>query len=196
MVRSKHCMRPYWRLRIPTEVRTAMQYQLGHKGYWFGKKRNDPAYLQKLSLAMKGRKGFWAGKKRDDPVYIEKISLAHKGQDTSHDTRFKKGQVSARKGKHFPQIAGDKHYDWQGGISPESARIRHTIEMRVWRETVMRRDNWMCQACSKRDSDLHAHHIQPFSKFPDLRFTIHNGITLCKPCHRYAHKNIARLEAV
>ena len=37
--------------------------------------------------------------------------------------------------------------------------------------------------CDKTVKGIEAHHIKRFAFFPELRFEITNGITLCKKCH-------------
>ncbi len=107
-----------------------------------------------------------------------------------------KGLVKSwNKGKHGLQIA------WNKGLrsrtlknSEELSRLRNSIEYLLWRESVYIRDNYTCVICGKKGGILNAHHIAPFSQFPELRFAINNGITVCKtPCHKILHKKVKRL---
>ena len=54
-------------------------------------------------------------------------------------------------------------------------------------KNVFERDNYTCRICGKRGGELNAHHINHFSKYPDLRFELGNGITLCKKCYMEVH---------
>jgi transposase len=62
-------------------------------------------------------------------------------------------------------------------------RLRHSQYYKNWRTEVFKRDNYTCQECGKKNCYLEAHHIKPFSKYPELRFEISNGITVCRNCH-------------
>ena len=123
-----------------------------------------------------------------------------------------KGHIPWNKGKSFEAIKGDKNpskrievrkklsemfkgsksANWKGGLTSKNLEIRHSIEFRLWREAVFARDNWTCQKCKEKGGKLHPHHIQNFAQYPELRFAIDNGITLCKDCHREFHKKYGR----
>lgn len=54
-----------------------------------------------------------------------------------------------------------------------------------WREYVLKRDGYRCQAgiCNSEER-LQVHHIFTYAKYPHLRYITLNGITLCELCHR------------
>ena len=82
------------------------------------------------------------------------------------------------------RFKGSKSHFWRGGITPINFKIRHSVEYKLWRESVFKRDNYTCISCGQVGGKLNADHVKPFSLFPDLRFDINNGRTLCVPCHR------------
>jgi hypothetical protein len=101
-------------------------------------------------------------------------------------------QVPWNKGIKYPQISGENHHNWKGGVNPVNDSIRKSIEFRLWRESVFARDNWTCQKCKARGDSINAHHICNFARYPELRFAIDNGVTLCKECHTKFHKKYGK----
>ncbi len=69
---------------------------------------------------------------------------------------------------------------------------RNTGAYRKFRDAVLRRDGHACQMCGRRDRPLHVHHKKRFSKYPELRVTVSNGIALCEDCHREVHAHEKR----
>jgi len=118
-----------------------------------------------------------------------------KGVHLSQKTEFKKGNKPWHTGKknairtwnkgiQFKQITGKNHWNWKGGKSPQNIKIRNSIEYRIWRRSVFERDKFTCQRCGQIGGKLNAHHVKEFAFFPQLRFDISNGKTLCVNCHK------------
>jgi hypothetical protein len=70
----------------------------------------------------------------------------------------------------------------------DNMAIRNSPEYREWRNSVFERDCYTCQICHKQGGRLNAHHIKRFAKYPELRLSLQNGITLCYECHHAVHR--------
>lgn len=93
------------------------------------------------------------------------------------------------KGVKRPQYSGAKSGGWRGGVTPINESLRKGTEYKEWRSKVFERDNYTCKECNMRGGRgkkiiLNADHIKPFAFYPELRFEISNGRTLCIDCHR------------
>lgn len=138
-------------------------------------------HRKKISEATKGRPAvrYWSGKKRSEETKL-KISNKKKGRKNPH-----KGVKHTREAKIKIGLAskGSRNPSWKGGVTPINRSIRTSVEYKLWRKSVFERDGYTCIWCRIRGVEIHADHIKPFALYPELRFAIDNGRTLCKPCH-------------
>ncbi len=113
---------------------------------------------------------------KNNPLYGVKPSKA----TLLKRSKALKGKIPWNKGKKCPQLATN----WQGGKSTIHEILRHSLEYRLWRTAVFERDNYTCIWCGQVGGKLNADHIKPFAYYPELRFAIDNGRTLCESCHK------------
>lgn len=137
---------------------------------------------KKMSLAQMGNKKALGLKHSKE--HRRKITLARKGKTTSLkgislSAQHRQNQSTAQK----VRVAEGRSNFWKGGIYPKNKAIRDSLEYTMWRESVFKRDNWICVWCGNK-GNLEADHILPFAIYPELRFELTNGRTLCRPCHR------------
>lgn len=185
----------YWKgKKLSVEHRKALSE--AHKG-----KPLSEAHKQALSLSLKGkphRKGWKLSKETREKMFkyrrgrkrpaetIKKISEALLGKAKSLQHRKNiglagLGRIPWNKGKLCPEMSGPNHPNWKGGRTVELRGARATYEYRTWRKQVLSRDNNLCQLCGLPGNV--ADHLKRFAHFPELRFEVTNGRTLCKRCH-------------
>ena len=105
-----------------------------------------------------------------------------KGHPISLETRKKIGD--AQRGKPRLNQRGENSGMWKGGTSRVYKTGYYSFEYIMWRRSIFDRDGYICQQCfGEKGQYITAHHIKSFSKFPELRFNLNNGITLCEQCH-------------
>jgi len=119
---------------------------------------------------------YWLGKKRSQET-CQKMSQSLKGRKSW--LKGKKGYTNngSYKVGHIG-MAGEDNPAWKDGMV---AKENH------WRKAVFERDDYTCQLCGEKGNYLNAHHIKEQSLYPNLRFDLDNGQTLCRPCHQRLH---------
>jgi len=95
-----------------------------------------------------------------------------------------RGEKCSFFGKH---LIGEKSPRWKGGIDFWDRRGSNN-EVKLWRKMIYKRDGYRCVICGKTGGKLNAHHIRSWKDFPELRFDIDNGITMCQSCHELVYR--------
>lgn len=144
----------------------------------------------KIKKVTKGRISYFKGKTHSDKSrkLMSEARLNNKNRlDKSHSLESRK-KISAKLREPGCAATGKRNVNWKGGVTPLNEKIRKSVEYVDWRKSVFQRDDFTCQHCDdSKGGNLHAHHIKQFSEFPELRFEVSNGLTLCRNCHEKVH---------
>lgn len=119
-----------------------------------------------------------------------KIGLANKGKKMSEEARLKMSK--AKLGKYV----GPKNPAYKIDRSQLAKKqMRNDVAYQDWRKQVWNRDKFKCRIADRNCSGrIEAHHILAWSKYPELRYQINNGITLCHAHHPRKRAEEKRLE--
>lgn len=107
----------------------------------------------------------------------EKIKLSNLGKN-----RGKRPTLETRKKMGLSKM-GNKNHKYIDGKSKDRTHYE-SFEYKLWRNAVFMRDDYKCKNCKRKGIYIEAHHIKGWSQYPELRFAIDNGLTLCKECHK------------
>lgn len=102
---------------------------------------------------------YWKGKKRSEETK-KKISESQKGRTQPRGLVERRAESLRKTGKS-----------------------RQSFNYEEWRRKLLERDENSCVRCGKQEEYLHCHHIKSWKLFPELRFDVENGETLCAACH-------------
>jgi len=118
--------------------------------------------------------------KKEVRLKISKSLMGHKQPPCSEETRKKisKAKTGKKTGRHSWNWIEDR-----SKIKTSDDR-RDDANAIQWRKEVYKRDNWKCKINNKDcKGKIEAHHICSWKEFPELRYDINNGITLCHHHH-------------
>lgn len=167
-----------------------------------GKKRppRSDEYREKQRLAKLGKKhnhktsngGGWKlseeTKKKLSESLKGKIYSEERRKAMSEGQKGKKYGEEARKNMAKSRARGEKHWKW----NPDREKVKqnrdrhsmHNPEYKKWRLEVFTRDEFTCRLHSEEcNGQIQAHHIYRWIDYPELRYIINNGITLCQAHH-------------
>jgi len=95
----------------------------------------------------------------------------------SEEHREKIGRKSRLQG-------GERHWNWNFDREVVRRNLRNDGEYQQWVKAVKKRDNDICWMNDENCLGYNiVHHIKSWSKYPELRYEITNGITLCQAHH-------------
>jgi len=109
-----------------------------------------------------------------------RISEANTNHPVTDEMRQKMREASILR-------VGENSSNWRGGITQETKRGRGNKKYKDWQSAVFNRDLFRCIWCGSTLC-IEADHIKRWSEYPELRYELSNGRTLCHQCHNITRR--------
>lgn len=159
------------------------------KGH-YNRKPLSEEHKKKISNGNRGR------------IHTEEEKLKMKGRVLSVEHRKKIGE--ANKGRKKPdnfgkKMSGENNWNWIADRTKlakysNGNEYRNSPASREWSKIVRDRDKWLCRIADNNcEGRMEAHHILGWTAYPELRYEVNNGITLCHFHHPRKRNDEMRL---
>lgn len=130
-------------------------------------KKHSPETRLKISMAVK---------QKHTPEVRTRMSILKKGKSLSEDHK-RKISNGMLKGELSPNWIKDR-------TTLAKKQERNDYAYCEWRKQVWLRDNFTCKIANPDcKGKIEAHHILGWTEYPELRYQVNNGITLCHAHH-------------
>lgn len=144
-------------------------------------RKNYPQFQQGLVMIPKGFK--WS--KESVEKRSGKNSYLWRGgrpkcADCKEELQFTYKQKRCRD-CYTKYAVGESAANWRGGKLSENQIQREKFKRDI-HNIILRRDNYACQMCGSKKY-LQVDHIQKWSEYVELRFSMDNCRTVCRECH-------------
>lgn len=169
---------------VKTSNKGKLAWNRGLKGVCY-KTKEMRERMREIALAKKY--GQWMNGKNLSEETKKKIGLGNSNPTMESRRRYSE----AKKGSNNPRWISDrtKLQRYQ-----DESKDRRSSTYNNWRKEVWLRDNFKCKIanpdCSGR---IEVHHILNWKDYPELRYQINNGITLCHAHHPRKRVDEAKL---
>lgn len=101
------------------------------------------------------------------------------------------GRDCWRKWRSSDEWRRENNPTWKSHLTDADRIVRHYSEplLRKWIREVKRRDDFTCWVCGyqNENGEMVAHHLNAWSKFPEQRIDLNNGVVMCEQCHNEFH---------
>lgn len=108
---------------------------------------------------------------------------------------FETSPSSIKRGRGCPVCAlkrrsGKNHFKYNPNLSEKDRNrwVRNNHKYRVWRDSILKENDYTCDKCGSRGGDLNVHHLNSWDLFVNERYNKDNGVVLCVNCHDNFHK--------